>query len=118
MTKALDAANGRAISHAFDSRQLATMGREIKRHLSQWFTLAEMQGICGHATSGEALPNAYKYPRVINKICWDVGASGNVFVTGITTEQAWNKAGEISAYLSTGSKEIVAKKAIRDAMNF
>ncbi len=118
MSTKLDEINGRAQNHTFTGPQLRKLGLDIKKHLSQWFTLQDMKGIVGVATSGEQMPNAYKHPRVTNSVAWIVGAGGNVFITEIMKDQSWNEAGATFPRFTDAQKEIIKAKAVDSAMRF
>ena len=118
MNAKLDEINGNAHCHTFTGPQLRKLGLDIKKHLSQWFTLQDMKGIEGIATSGDKMPNAYKHQRVTNSVAWVVGASGTVFITEIVKDQSWNEGGMVAPRFTDDQKEIIRAKAVDSSMRF
>ena len=116
LNAALKKVNGRCEAHTFTAVQLWRIGQNLKEHLGKWFTLAEMQGISGSSTSGDRLPKAYKYPREVNCISWIVGAGGNLFITSIKKDVAWNAGGETVVNFTDEQKSAITRVAIDHAM--
>lgn len=116
---ALDAENGKANSHTFTCSDIRKMGEQIVSHLKKnGFTLKTMKGIRGGARSGESLPSAYKQSRLINRIAFEVGSGGNVFMTYATKEPAWRDGGGTWFNFTDEQKQIVATHAVSAAGKF
>jgi hypothetical protein len=116
LNEELEKVNGRSEAHTFTGPQLWKLGKHLKSHLNQWFTLQAMKGITGTTTSGDAMPNAYKYPRDINRVEWVVGSSGNVFITAIKKDVAWTEGGSTTVKFTDEQKSAITRVAIDHAM--
>ena len=115
LNKALDETNGKASGHTFTGSELKAIGVRIKKHLNEWFTLDSMKGICGFATSGDQMPNAYKYSRSTNRVAWEVGSAGNVFITNINRTTSWNEGGRIFFLFTDDQEKTIATIAVNNA---
>jgi len=116
LNETLDSINGRADSHVFTGPQIATVAEKIRKHLSQWFTLAEMKGITGMMESSSPVARAYKYVRVGNEANFVLNAKGDVFITSMAKVDLWEKDGGRTFFkFSESEKAIIENKAVASA---
>jgi hypothetical protein len=109
---ALNAANGNSKAHTLcRSAEVLDVADDAERRLTALVGVKKyMAG--GKATyrSGEALPNAYKYPRHTTRLSLERRPSG-WYLTDVVTFSEWRSAGGLSLSLTREQDEIVIKKA-------
>lgn len=108
---ALNTANGKSTAHTLCcSAKVLDIANDAEKLLSALVgSKKHMSG--GKATyrSGEALPNAYKYPRHTTRLSIERRPSG-WYLTDVVTLSEWRSAGGLSLSLTREQDEIVIKK--------
>jgi len=108
---ALNAANGKSTAHTLSrSMDVLTIANDAESRLAALVGVKKMLA-GGRATyrSGEALPNAYKYPRHITRLCLERRSSG-WFLIEVLSGTEWNSGGGLTLSLSKEQDEVVIKK--------
>jgi len=109
---ALNAANGNSKAHTLcRSADVLDVANDAERRLTA-LVGSKKHMVGGKATyrSGEALPNAYKYPRHTTRLSIERRSSG-WYLTEVVTFSEWRSAGGLSLFLTQEQDAIVIKKA-------
>jgi hypothetical protein len=109
---ALNAANGNSKAHTLCcSAEVLDVANDAERRLTA-LVGSKKYMVGGKATyrSGEALPNAYKYPRHTTRLSIERRSSG-WYLTDVVTFNEWRSAGGLSLSLTQEQDAIVIKKA-------
>jgi hypothetical protein len=109
---ALNAANGKSTAHTLcRSADVIDVANDAERRLTA-LVGSKKHMVGGKATyrSGEALPNAYKYPRHTTRLSIERRSSG-WYLTDVVTFSEWRSAGGLSLFLTQEQDAIVIKKA-------
>ena len=109
---ALDAANGKSTAHTLcRAVDVLDIAEDAERRLTA-LVGSKKHRVGGKATyrSGEALPNAYKYPRHTTRLSIERRSSG-WYLTEVVTFSEWRSAGGLSLFLTQEQDAIVIKKA-------
>jgi len=108
---ALNAANGKSTAHTLcRSADVLDVAEDAERRLMA-LVGSKKYMVGGKATyrSGEALPNAYKYPRHTTRLSIERRSSG-WYLTDVVTFSEWRSAGGLSLSLTQEQDAIVIKK--------
>jgi hypothetical protein len=109
---ALNAENGKSTAHTlYRAADVLEVAAEAERCLTA-LVGSKKYMVGGKATyrSGEALPNAYKYPRHTTRLSIERRSSG-WYLTDVVTFSEWRSAGGLSLSLTQEQDAIVIKKA-------
>jgi hypothetical protein len=109
---ALNAANGNSKAHTLcRSADVLDVAEDAEKRLTG-LVGSKKHMVGGKATyrSGEALPNAYKYPRHTTRLSLERRPSG-WYLTEVIAFSEWRSAGGLSLSLTQEQDEIVIKKA-------
>jgi hypothetical protein len=109
---ALNAANGNSKAHTLcRSADVLDVANDAERRLTALVgSKKHMVGCKATYRSGEALPNAYKYPRHTTRLSIERRSSG-WYLTEVVTFSEWRSAGGLSLFLTQEQDAIVIKKA-------
>lgn len=103
---ALDKANGKATQHTFDTRGVLGEIERIEAALA-YLPKCEWVGVQAFCESGQKLPNAYKYPRLITRVTIERFASG-WFLTSAVCTKSGNHEGKPTVIMSQSQSDSIA----------
>jgi hypothetical protein len=100
--EALAAINGKAREHTFSTyAQIFEIAQDAEILLTKLVNKCDAVGAVYTATSGDKMPNSYKYVRIATKVILTRGSKG-WFLTDIKTDSVWSSGGSKGLTLTTG----------------
>ena len=107
--EALDLVQGRAKQHVFTGRDVVILALRAEQQLLGMLPKTAAQGAKASARSGTALPNAYKYSRIVTRIELARGAKDWCFV-GASVESAFREAGRLGLTLTPAQADLAVAR--------
>ena len=107
--EALDLVQGRAKQHVFTGRDVVILALRAEQQLLEMLPKTAAPGAKASARSGTALPNAYKYSRIVTRIELSRGAKDWCFV-GASVESAFREAGRLGLTLTPAQADLAVAR--------
>ena len=107
--EALDLVQGRAKQHVFTGRDVVILALRAEQQLLEMLPKTAAPGAKASARSGTALPNAYKYSRIVTRIELARGAKDWCFV-GASVESAFREAGRLGLTLTPAQADLAVAR--------
>jgi len=106
---ALDLVQGRAKQHVFTGQDVFILALRAEQQLLGLLTKTAAPGAKASARSGTALPNAYKYSRIVTRIEMVRGAKDWCFA-GASVESAFKDAGRLGLTLTPAQADLAVAR--------
>lgn len=106
---ALDSVQGRAKQHVFTGQDVVILSLRAEQQLLGMLPKTAAQGAKASARSGTALPNAYKYSRIVTRIELSRGVKDWCFV-GASVESAFREAGRLGLTLTPAQADLAVAR--------
>ena len=106
---ALDLVQGRAKQHVFTGQDVVILSLRAEQQLLGMLPKTAAQGAKASARSGTALPNAYKYSRIVTRIELSRGVRDWCFV-GASVESAFREAGRLGLTLTPAQADLAVAR--------
>lgn len=106
---ALDLVQGRAKQHVFTGQDVIILSLRAEQQLLGMLPKTAAPGAKASARSGTALPNAYKYSRIVTRIELSRGGKDWCFV-GASVESAFREAGRLGLTLTPAQADLAVAR--------
>ena len=106
---ALDLVQGRAKQHVFTGQDVVILSLRAEQQLLGMLPKTAAPGAKASARSGTALPNAYKYSRIVTRIELSRGAKDWCFM-GASVESAFREAGRLGLTLTPAQADLAVAR--------
>lgn len=106
---ALDSVQGRAKQHVFTGQDVVILSLRAEQQLLGMLPKTAAPGAKASARSGTALPNAYKYSRIVTRIELSRGAKDWCLV-GASVESAFREAGRLGLTLTPAQADLAVAR--------
>lgn len=106
---ALDLVQGRAKQHVFTGQDVVILSLRAEQQLLGMLPKTAAPGAKASARSGTALPNAYKYSRIVTRIELSRGVKDWCFV-GASVESAFREAGRLGLTLTPAQADLAVAR--------
>ncbi len=106
---ALDAVQGRATQHVYTGRDVVILALRAEHQLLALLPKTAAPGAAASARSGTALPNAYKYSRIVTRLKLSRGSKHWCLVSA-KVESAYRDAGRLGLTLTQKQADLAVAR--------